>query len=553
MKTAQHVSNSIRYVTKDKVDLEDSTKIYRTLSTYINTSPYQTANEWETVRKGFAKNEGNLAFQIIQSFGEDIDPVLANKIGVEFSKELLGNRQIIVSTHTNTPNVHNHILFNSPDLERGQKYYDNKETYYKQVRRISDKLCEKYGLKVLENTREGTFKFYKDEKGSRHYFEPTERKKRNFNYEYSKMEEWRKSESILRSKRMNIINDMEIIIPLSKSYEDFISKMKNIGYEVKDKTSNGEWRKHISFKPPQEISFFRDTSKGMKGYSREEITKRIDEQQSKKEKNNQKENDIETVTTFDVEEKKDILYHWEQVKNENNSDNKEIKNLIIKDLTKLNKEIDIGYAMAFKPEQNKNQTIKERRQSYVIDKINSEIRTLNFVTEKKIDTFEQLENRMNDLKEKRDMTVNSLEEIRNKLKTANEMLLCIEHTNKFEEHIAKQKEKYGDAYLELEEETEIELFHSLKKELAKANLETKAEQEVFKNKIDNYKRSYETLVVRTQEISDSLKKTDDIYRTLRTIDSENGNYYKKQLDRYEQKRFEKNEERSQMQQTQNRN
>ena len=278
MRTAQHVANAIRYATNDKTDIENELIVHKTLTTYINTSPHKTANEWEIVRKSFGKDNGKLAFQIIQNFGEDIDPVLANKIGTEFARELLGCRQALVSTHTNTPYIHNHIIFNSVELEHGRKYYDNIETYYGRVRKISDKLCEKYGLKVLENTKDGVLKFYRDKNGKTKYFEPTERKSRNFNNEYAKMETWRKSEQAKKNKRIDVINDMDIIIPISKSYEDFVQKMKNIGYQVLDKTKTGEWRKHISFTPPNSTKAVRDTSlNGGVGYTRLDIEKKNQE------------------------------------------------------------------------------------------------------------------------------------------------------------------------------------------------------------------------------------------------------------------------------------
>ena len=85
----------------------------------------------------------------IQSFDKNVSAELAHKIGVEWAKEMFGeNRPVIVSTHTNTDHVHNHIAVCPFDLN-GKRWKANKETLAL-GREISDRLCLENGLKIID-------------------------------------------------------------------------------------------------------------------------------------------------------------------------------------------------------------------------------------------------------------------------------------------------------------------------------------------------------------------------------------------------------------------
>ena len=85
----------------------------------------------------------------IQSFDKNVSAELAHKIGVAWAKEMFGeNRPVIVSTHTNTDHVHNHIAVCPFDL-KGKRWKANKETLAL-GREISDRLCLENGLKIID-------------------------------------------------------------------------------------------------------------------------------------------------------------------------------------------------------------------------------------------------------------------------------------------------------------------------------------------------------------------------------------------------------------------
>lgn len=101
------------------------------------------------------KEEGVQGFHLVQSFAAgEVSPELAHQIGLEFADRLLGGEfQAVVSTHLNTKCIHNHIVWNSVSVKTGRKYRSNERTYVTEVRRISDELCRKYHLSVIDTEK----------------------------------------------------------------------------------------------------------------------------------------------------------------------------------------------------------------------------------------------------------------------------------------------------------------------------------------------------------------------------------------------------------------
>lgn len=110
-----------------------------------------------TVKKQWRKLGGVEGYHLVQSFAPgEATPELAHQIGLELAQRLLGGEfQAVVSTHLNTRCIHNHIVWNSVSLTDGRKYHSNEKSYYTQVRRLSDELCRKYGLSLIQPGRTG--------------------------------------------------------------------------------------------------------------------------------------------------------------------------------------------------------------------------------------------------------------------------------------------------------------------------------------------------------------------------------------------------------------
>ena len=117
----------------------------------INCSPKTALEEMMITKNQYAKTGGILGFHAFQSFKEgEVTPELAHKIGIKLAEEMWGDRfEVVVSTHLNTNHIHNHFVINSISFVDGKRYYDKRETYA-ELRRLSDQLCNEYGLSVLK-------------------------------------------------------------------------------------------------------------------------------------------------------------------------------------------------------------------------------------------------------------------------------------------------------------------------------------------------------------------------------------------------------------------
>ncbi|MBQ9606508.1 MAG: relaxase/mobilization nuclease domain-containing protein, partial [Lachnospiraceae bacterium] len=148
----------------------------------------------------------NKAFHLIQSFAPgEVDAETAHRIGKELAERLLhGDRSYVVATHIDKTSVHNHIIFCAADSFTGRKFVCRKKTY-RDIRRISDGLCEENGLSVIENPQRSTGLSYEDWIAKGH-------------------------EEPLREK---LRRDIRECIKFSATYDDFIRLMRERDYEVK--------------------------------------------------------------------------------------------------------------------------------------------------------------------------------------------------------------------------------------------------------------------------------------------------------------------------------
>lgn len=108
-----------------------------------------------------------IGYHLIQSFAneDNVTPEKAHRIGLDYANEIFGkNFEIVVATHLNTENIHNHIVINSVSLKTGKKFYDNycSRDY---IRATSDFICQYYGLSTLDKPwkRKGYYKKFANE------------------------------------------------------------------------------------------------------------------------------------------------------------------------------------------------------------------------------------------------------------------------------------------------------------------------------------------------------------------------------------------------------
>ena len=60
------------------------------------------------------------------------------------------NYQVLVATHFNTGTYHNHFIVNAVGIWDGKKYDCSEREYYR-MRRLSDEMCAREGLTVIEH------------------------------------------------------------------------------------------------------------------------------------------------------------------------------------------------------------------------------------------------------------------------------------------------------------------------------------------------------------------------------------------------------------------
>ena len=154
----------------------------------------------------------DFGYHIIQSFnGNEISPEKCNKIGIELAEALWGDKyQVIVCTHTNKDNVHNHIVLNSVSFVDGSKYH-NSNVEIALLKEINDDICRKYGLSIIKSTKATTVS------------EISKSRIANYNRNSGKME-------LIKA-------DIDEAIKIAKKYQEFIDILALKGYYIK-KASN---------------------------------------------------------------------------------------------------------------------------------------------------------------------------------------------------------------------------------------------------------------------------------------------------------------------------
>ena len=109
----------------------------------------------EYLHKTWRQPKGDvIAYQIRQSFKPgEITPEEANKVGYETGMRFTkGKHAFIVATHVDRAHIHNHIIFNSTNLECDRKFRD---FWFSGIalQRLSDIICLEHGFSVIPKVK----------------------------------------------------------------------------------------------------------------------------------------------------------------------------------------------------------------------------------------------------------------------------------------------------------------------------------------------------------------------------------------------------------------
>lgn len=197
----------------------------------------QTKEQWH-------KSGGVQGYHLVQSFAAgEVTPELAHRIAKELADRVLGGRyEYVIGTHLNTGHIHSHIVWNSVSRIDGKKYHSNGKSYVTQIRAVSDELCRKYKLSVI------------DTENSNHVAKP-----------YA---EWLAEKNGQPTWRTAIRQDVDEAIQQSLTWRQFLGALEHKGYEVR------MGRKYPVLRPPGKERFVRFKTLG-KRYTPEVIQNRL--------------------------------------------------------------------------------------------------------------------------------------------------------------------------------------------------------------------------------------------------------------------------------------
>ena len=117
--------NSIEKLLTYATNLVKTEELFCT--TGINCKVANEVKEMQFIKKLYEKEKWILAFHCYQYFKEGkVTPEITREIGVRFAEEIWEYRfKVVVSTHLNTDNIHNHFVINSVSFKDGYNYYSN--------------------------------------------------------------------------------------------------------------------------------------------------------------------------------------------------------------------------------------------------------------------------------------------------------------------------------------------------------------------------------------------------------------------------------------------
>ena len=575
------VADSIRYIVNDETEEVTYTTLTSTLNCTNLQNPAEDFRAWihkfgqREVLYGNSKTKDGkpiLAWHLIQSFdGEEVDPITANEIGRKLAEEIFGDFPVIICTHTNTNNIHNHIEFCAWNMD-GRKW-NQCNSNYQRIRECSDRLCDEYGLSVLEATRKQKLIRWTDKKGTQRYFEPTERKKELIRkrslgeFSSDDVNSYRNTLSYEISETKRLTNAemvkcaIDDLLPCAVSFEHLLFMLREMGFTVKDKKKNGEWLSYITFTAPTASKGVRDymIDKGRGYYTRESLAAIIDGQNAEHTRNGKNSSNgyIPHYGEY-VYGEVDVQNINEDYRADVNGDRNiqivprgEVEKVIIREVKKLDRELYGLYdtsklerlITAQKEERKLNGQLQEREE-VLVRQIRESFESLRFIERKQIYSYTQICESIRGLKKQ---YASCLSEIQK----GEEMVSQLEEAKKAPHVLVKANRRMEDgaydiSYL-LEKYPEDEkIVKSCLGIINKYNIFDKEGLDALEAKIQKHRRQIENSKICLDVLLDELAVYDKCAVTLARIDHDRNN--KKVVKKFlsetnlEQKRVEKNKE-----------
>lgn len=175
-----------------------------------STDPNQASRDFDEIRARGTGLHTVLSQHFIQSFSPgEITPEQALEVGRELCERFLKNEyQYFLAVHTDKSHIHLHVIFNNVNMWNDRTFETNenrrttqKDRSYQKLRDLSDEICRKHNLSVIQHPETG--------KGKSHW-------------------EWDMSRQGL-SWKAKLKYAIDEVIKESESFEDFLEKCKTHG------------------------------------------------------------------------------------------------------------------------------------------------------------------------------------------------------------------------------------------------------------------------------------------------------------------------------------
>lgn len=236
-------SRAISYITKNG-------KTTSNLVTGVNCGSESAFDEMLIIKQMYNKESGRQFIHFTHSYSdkEKMSPELAHEISLKLLEdERFKGFQILAATHVDREHIHTHFILNTVNTETGKKWQQSSKEVQELIR-YSDQLCTEYGLK--------------------HSFANLDKNKTKSNSKSTGEYRAKEKGESWKTEAFHTINDCR---KTSTSKDDFIFKLKSLGYKVRWEDS----RKNITFTLPNGRKLNNDKLHPADNFTKEALLKKF--------------------------------------------------------------------------------------------------------------------------------------------------------------------------------------------------------------------------------------------------------------------------------------
>ena len=247
---AAHLKNALKYIMNPK-----KTEGMTLVGSNCGADPDECFDRMIETKEIYGKEGGRQGYHIVISFKPgECDEATAMAIGRDFCEQYLGDGyDYAFAVHNDQAHMHIHIVFNSVNRQNTLKYHYKNGDWEKWIQPVTDELCRKYGVSVLEYDKSAP-------RVGRTYAEHMAEKQGKLTWT-----------DIIKA-------DIDFAISQTSSESDFMAFMKSMGYSVRIGHSE-KYGEYAAYTAPGESDRNRDRTrhdyKLGEGYRLTDIRKRL--------------------------------------------------------------------------------------------------------------------------------------------------------------------------------------------------------------------------------------------------------------------------------------